>query len=83
MDLLYPRKSAVRNIVGILLSSGCMEKKRLGRPASEKPLGRALAVRFTSEEEELVRAAAGDGAVATFIREAAVAAARKASSARR
>lgn len=50
-------------------------KKSRGRPASENPLGRQLAVRFTADEEALVRRAAGAMPLARWIREAAIKAA--------
>jgi hypothetical protein len=55
-----------------------MDKKTRGRPASENPLGRAKAVRFTLEEEALVEEAARADNVKTarWIRERAVEAAR-------
>jgi hypothetical protein len=57
---------------------GDMQKTTRGRPPIKDPLGRALAVRFTVEEEALVREAADGKPVATFIREAAVEAAKQA-----
>jgi hypothetical protein len=54
-----------------------MEKKTAGRPRIKDPLQRTLAVRFSRDEEALVRGAAGATPVATFIRRAAVEAARR------
>jgi hypothetical protein len=47
-------------------------KKSRGRPASKNPLGRQLAVRFTADEEALVRRAAGEAPLARWLREVAV-----------
>ena len=57
-----------------------MEDKRpRGRPPVDKPLAKVRGVRFTEEEDALVQAAAeSDGKnVATWIREKAVAAAKR------
>lgn len=54
------------------------ENRGRGRPPAENPKGSSIMVRVTAEQRELIEQAAGETPVSTWVREKAIAAAKRA-----